>query len=79
LFKEIEKVSASNQAMLEMQKRALTQAREAENKAKEAEAEAVSNMRLKEEAAKAKSLFLANVSHELVSPLTCYVSEEVLE
>jgi GAF domain-containing protein len=67
LFKEIEKVSASNEAMLEMQKRALAQARDAENKAKEAEANAVRNMKLKEEAAKAKSLFLANVSHELVS------------
>jgi GAF domain-containing protein len=67
LFKEIEKVSASNEAMLEMQKRALAQARDAENKAKEAEAKAVRNMKLKEEAAKAKSLFLANVSHELVS------------
>jgi signal transduction histidine kinase/serine/threonine protein kinase/CheY-like chemotaxis protein len=69
LFKEVEKVSASNEAMLEMQKRALAQAREAENKAKEAEADAVRNMKLKEEAAKAKSLFLANVSHELRTPL----------
>ena len=67
LFKEVEKVSASNEAMLEMQKRALAQARAAEIKAKEAEAKAVRNMKLKEEAAKAKSLFLANVSHELVS------------
>jgi GAF domain-containing protein len=67
LFKEVERVSASNEAMLEMQKRALAQARAAENKAKEAEAVAIRNMRLKEEAAKAKSLFLANVSHELVS------------
>lgn len=67
LFKEVERVSASNEAMLEMQKRALAQARAAEIKAKEAEAVAVKNMKLKEEAAKAKSLFLANVSHELVS------------
>jgi serine/threonine protein kinase/GAF domain-containing protein len=67
LFKEVERVSASNEAMLEMQKRALAQARDAEIKAKEAEAIAIRNMRLKEEAAKAKSLFLANVSHELVS------------
>lgn len=70
LFKEVEKVSASNEAMLEMQKRALTQARAAEIKAKEAEAKAVHNMKLKEEAAKAKSLFLANVSHELVSRIS---------
>jgi signal transduction histidine kinase len=69
LFKEIERVSASNEAMLEMQKRALAQARAAEIKAKEAEAIAIRNMRLKEEAAKAKSLFLANVSHELRTPL----------
>lgn len=69
LFKEIERVSASNEAMLEMQKRALAQARAAEIKAKEAEANAIRNMRLKEEAAKAKSLFLANVSHELRTPL----------
>ncbi|KAF2115161.1 hypothetical protein BDV96DRAFT_646182 [Lophiotrema nucula] len=69
LFKEVERVSASNEAMLEMQKRALAQARAAENKAKEAEAIAIRNMRLKEEAAKAKSLFLANVSHELRTPL----------
>ncbi|KAF1916144.1 putative histidine kinase HHK1p [Ampelomyces quisqualis] len=69
LFKEVERVSASNEAMLEMQKRALAQARAAEVKAKEAEAIAVAEMRLKEEAAKAKSLFLANVSHELRTPL----------
>lgn len=69
LFKEIERVSASNEAMLEMQKRALAQARAAEIKAKEAEAVAIRNMKLKEEAAKAKSLFLANVSHELRTPL----------
>jgi signal transduction histidine kinase/predicted ATPase len=69
LFKEVEKQTASNEAMLEMQKRALAQARAAEIKAKEAEAKAVRNMKLKEEAARAKSLFLANVSHELRTPL----------
>jgi signal transduction histidine kinase len=69
LFKQVERVSASNEAMLELQKRALAQARAAEIKAKEAEAVAVRNMKLKEEAAKAKSLFLANVSHELRTPL----------
>ncbi|OAL01373.1 hypothetical protein IQ06DRAFT_335685 [Phaeosphaeriaceae sp. SRC1lsM3a] len=62
MFKEIERVSASNEAMLAMQKRSLAQAREAEIKAKEALSSA-------EEAAKAKSLFLANVSHELRTPL----------
>lgn len=69
LFRQIAKVSASNASMVETQKLALAQAREAENKAKKAEAEAVENVRLKEEAAKAKSMFLANVSHELRTPL----------
>lgn len=48
--------------MIESQKRALAKAREAETKAKLAEAEAMRN-------AKAKSIFLANVSHELRTPL----------
>jgi signal transduction histidine kinase/CheY-like chemotaxis protein len=69
LFKEVRKVSASNEAMIESQKRALAQARAAEQKAKVAEAEAMRNVKLKEEAAKAKSMFLANVSHELRTPL----------
>ncbi|KAG8629210.1 hypothetical protein KVT40_003075 [Elsinoe batatas] len=69
LFKRLEKANASNAAMLEIQKQALSQAREAERKAKEAEAQAMENVRLKEEAAKAKSMFLANVSHELRTPL----------
>lgn len=69
MFKRLERVSASNVAMVEMQKRALAQARESEIKAKEAEAIAIRTMKLKEEAAKAKSLFLANVSHELRTPL----------
>ncbi|KAK8242256.1 two-component sensor protein histidine protein kinase-like protein [Phyllosticta capitalensis] len=69
LFKKVREISASNVAMLEMQKQSLAQARAAENKAKEAEAVAIQNMKMKEEAAKAKSLFLANVSHELRTPL----------
>ncbi|KAH7064690.1 putative histidine kinase HHK1p [Macrophomina phaseolina] len=69
LFKKVREVSASNQAMLDMQKQSLAQARAAELKAKEAEAVAIQNMKMKEEAAKAKSLFLANVSHELRTPL----------
>jgi GAF domain-containing protein len=68
-LKQIEKVSAENLAMVDLQKRALAKARESEVKAKEAEAIAIRNMNLKEEAAKAKSLFLANVSHELRTPL----------
>ena len=69
LFKKLEKVSATNLSMLEIQKQALSQAREAERKAKLAEAKAMEMVRLKEEAAKAKSMFLANVSHELRTPL----------
>lgn len=69
LFKQVQKVSASNSSMVEIQKQALAQARDAERKAKAAEAKAMEMVRLKEEAAKAKSMFLANVSHELRTPL----------
>ena len=69
LFKRVEKVSASNSSMLQVQKEALAQARAAEKKAKAAEAKAMEMVRLKDEAAKAKSMFLANVSHELRTPL----------
>ncbi|OKL60429.1 hypothetical protein UA08_03993 [Talaromyces atroroseus] len=69
LFRRVRKVSATNAAMVESQKRALAQAREAEQKAKIAEAEANHNVKLKEDAAKAKSVFLANVSHDLRTPM----------
>lgn len=69
LFKQVEKVSARNSSMLEVQKQALAQARNSEKKAKDAEAKAMEMVRLKDEAAKAKSMFLANVSHELRTPL----------
>ncbi|KAK3695943.1 Chk1 protein kinase [Vermiconidia calcicola] len=69
LFKRLEKVSASNSSMLDVQKQALAQARDSEKKAKAAEANAMEMVRLKDEAAKAKSMFLANVSHELRTPL----------
>ncbi|KAJ5601674.1 hypothetical protein N7510_011208 [Penicillium lagena] len=69
LFREIRKVSAKNASMIESQKRALAQAREAEQKAKVAEAEAKYNVKLKEDAAKAKSIFLANISHDLRTPM----------
>ena len=64
--------------MIESQKRALAQAREAELKAKYAESEAIRNLRLKEEAAKAKSIFLANVSHELRTPLNGMIGNSEL-
>ena len=69
LYKKVRKVSAANASMIESQKRALVAAREAEAKAKKAEAEAMHNVKLASEAAKAKSIFLANVSHELRTPL----------
>ncbi|KAL9612329.1 MAG: hypothetical protein Q9167_003062 [Letrouitia subvulpina] len=69
LFRRIRKVSAANTSMIETQKRALAQARDAEIKAKSAEVEALKSVKLKEEAVKAKSMFLANVSHELRTPL----------
>ncbi|KAL4810039.1 hypothetical protein BDV18DRAFT_52126 [Aspergillus unguis] len=69
LFREIRKVGATNASMVESQKRALSQAREAEQKAKVAEAEAKHNVKLKEDAAKAKSIFLANISHDLRTPM----------
>ncbi|PGH02841.1 hypothetical protein AJ80_08791 [Polytolypa hystricis UAMH7299] len=69
LFQEARRVSAANAAMVEAQKRSLKQAREAEYKAKLAEAEANRNVKLKDEAAKAKSIFLANISHDLRTPM----------
>lgn len=69
LFKGIHAAEASKNAMLEVQKQAVTQALAEQKKAKDAEIKALEMVRLKEEAAKAKSMFLANVSHELRTPL----------
>lgn len=68
LFKKLAKVSAANQSMIGQQKLALRTAREAELKAKVAEAEAMENVRLKEEAAKAKSSKWSIVINVLVYP-----------
>ncbi|CAJ2511506.1 Uu.00g071310.m01.CDS01 [Anthostomella pinea] len=77
-MKGIEKVSAENNSMVEIQKRALAQALDAETKAKHAEAEANRNVKIAEEAAKAKSIFLANVSHELRTPLNGVIGNSEL-
>ena len=69
MFKRLKRISASNAAMIDMQKKTLEQTKESEKKAKESETEAIRNMKVAEEATKAKSLFLANVSHELRTPL----------
>ena len=68
-LKEVERVSALNRSMVEVQKTALSEAIVAESKANIAKAEALRNARLAEEAAQAKTTFLANISHELRTPL----------
>ncbi|RDW68343.1 hypothetical protein BP5796_09000 [Coleophoma crateriformis] len=77
-MKAIEKVSATNISMVDLQKRALANAIEAEAKAKAAEVEALRSVQLAEEAAKAKSIFLANVSHELRTPLNGVIGNSEL-
>ena len=77
-MKAVEKVSAENISMVELQKHALEKAREAETKAKNAEAEAIRNVKLAEDATKAKSIFLANVSHELRTPLNGVIGNSEL-
>lgn len=69
LFKRFHAAEAANTTMLQVQRQAVTQAREEQQRARAAEIKAMEMVRLKEEAAKAKSMFLANVSHELRTPL----------
>ncbi|KAG9246606.1 HHK1, histidine kinase-group X protein [Calycina marina] len=77
-LKDIEKVSAFNNSMVDMQKNALRKALAAEKEANLARAEALRNVKLAEEAAKAKSIFLANVSHELRTPLNGVIGNSEL-
>ena len=77
-LKEVEKVSAFNNSMVDVQKKALAKALEAEKQANLAKAEALRNVKLAEEAAKAKSIFLANVSHELRTPLNGVIGNSEL-
>ena len=77
-LKEVEKVSAFNNSMVDVQKKALAKALDAERQANLAKAEALRNVKLAEEAAKAKSIFLANVSHELRTPLNGVIGNSEL-
>jgi signal transduction histidine kinase/predicted ATPase/CheY-like chemotaxis protein/serine/threonine protein kinase len=77
-LKEVKKVSAFNTSMVDMQKKALSKAQQAETKAKKAETEALASVKMAEEAAKAKSIFLANVSHELRTPLNGVIGNSEL-
>ncbi|KAI0900879.1 putative histidine kinase HHK1p [Annulohypoxylon nitens] len=77
-MKAVEKVSSENEAMVRIQRQAVSKARYAEAKAKDAEAEAKRNVKIAEEAAKAKSIFLANVSHELRTPLNGVIGNSEL-
>lgn len=77
-LKEVERVSALNRSMVEMQKKALSEAIVAERNANIAKAEALRNAKLAEEAAKAKTSFLANISHELRTPLNGIIANSEL-
>jgi signal transduction histidine kinase/CheY-like chemotaxis protein len=77
-LKEVERVSALNKSMVEMQKKALSEAIVAQQNANIAKAEALRNAKLAEEAAKAKTNFLANISHELRTPLNGIIANSEL-
>lgn len=77
-LKEVERVSGINQAMVDVQKKALAEAMSAEQKANTAKAEALHHAQLAEQAAKAKSSFLANISHELRTPLNGVIGNSEL-
>jgi signal transduction histidine kinase/CheY-like chemotaxis protein/tetratricopeptide (TPR) repeat protein len=77
-LKEVERISAINNSMVDVQKNALAKALAAENAANIAKAEALRNVKLAEEAAQAKSIFLANVSHELRTPLNGVIGNSEL-
>jgi signal transduction histidine kinase/CheY-like chemotaxis protein/tetratricopeptide (TPR) repeat protein len=77
-LKEVERVSALNKSMVEMQKKALSEAIVAERNANMAKAEALRNAKLAEEAANAKTSFLANISHELRTPLNGIIANSEL-
>ncbi|KAJ5612663.1 hypothetical protein N7510_005857, partial [Penicillium lagena] len=77
-LREVERVSTINQSLVDVQKKALAEAMEAEQKANIATAEALRHAQLAEEAAKAKSVFLANISHELRTPLNGVIGNSEL-
>jgi signal transduction histidine kinase/tetratricopeptide (TPR) repeat protein len=78
MLKEIERVSVINKSMVDLQKKALSEAVLAEKNANIAKAEALRNAELAEDAAKAKTTFLANISHELRTPLNGVIGNSEL-
>ncbi|KAG4439440.1 hypothetical protein IFR05_005087 [Cadophora sp. M221] len=84
-LKEVERISSLNKSMVEVQKKALSEAIAAKNIADTARSEAFRSAKaaeeaakLAEEAAKAKATFLANISHELRTPLNGVIGNSEL-